>query len=58
MVLCVVQGCDADAYFKIMFYHFDRIHKKPFCREIIMTCENHAKLLGDKNTITVIQVLS
>jgi len=57
MVLCNILGCNTEANFKVMFHHFDRFHKKPFCKEIMRVCEEHAVHLSDEDMVTKIQVM-
>jgi len=57
-MICNVPYCNAEAYFALMLYFYsDKFTKKPFTKCIVRFCDRHARQIGDKNTITRIQVL-
>jgi hypothetical protein len=50
-------GCGTESYFKILYSHY-RNSKKPFAKEIMRVCENHAKMIADEDTRIQIKVLN
>ena len=55
-MICNILGCSTEAYFKILYLHYNN-SKKPFAREIMRVCENHAKEIGQEDSTMQSQVL-
>ena len=51
-------GCDTEAFVKVMFYHFEDGMKRPFCKEIMRYCQNHAMQISQDDSSIRIQVLN
>jgi hypothetical protein len=47
-------GCNAEGFVKLMYSDF----KKPFCKEIMRVCENHARRITADDTNIRVQALS
>ena len=55
-MLCNVLGCNTEGNFKLLYYHHNN-SKKPFAKEIMRVCENHAILISnDDSAIQVIDL--
>jgi hypothetical protein len=55
-MICNILGCSTESYFKIMYSHYNN-SKKPFAKEIMRVCENHAKMIADDDSRIQTQVL-
>ena len=55
-MICNILGCSTEAYFKILYLHYNN-SKKPFAREIMIVCENHAKMIAGEDSTIQTQVL-
>jgi hypothetical protein len=55
-MICNILGCSTEAYFKILYLHYNN-SKKPFAREIMRVCENHAKMIAEEDCTIQTQVL-
>jgi len=56
-MMCNILGCNAEGYIKLMYYYFHS-NSKPFCKEIMRVCENHARNITSEDTTIQIQTLS
>ena len=50
-------GCNTEGNFKLLYSHYDDT-KKPFAKEILRVCENHAILISNDDSAIRITVLS
>jgi len=57
-MICNILGCNAEGYVKLMYYYFDSNSKKPFCKDVVRVCENHAKKITSDDTVIRIQALA
>ena len=58
-VICIIPYCNAEAYILIALYYFpSKFTKKPSCRMFFRVCENHARQIGDSDTVVKVQVLN
>ena len=57
-MICNMLGCDTEAYTHVMFYHFEEGLKKPFCKEIMRFCVNHAIQISREDCSIRIQVMN
>ena len=55
-MICNILGCNTESYFKILYSHYNN-SKKPFAKEIMRVCENHAKMIADDDSRIQTQVL-
>jgi hypothetical protein len=58
VMICNVLGCNTESNVKLMYHHFHSDSKKPFCKEIMRVCENHAREITAEDTSIRIQALS
>ena len=56
-MICNILGCSTESYFKILYSHYNN-SKKPFAREIMRVCENHAKMIAEEDSTIHVQVLN
>jgi len=56
-MICNIIGCNTESYFKILYSHYNN-STKPFAKEIMCVCENHAKMIGGGDSRIQVQVLS
>jgi len=56
-MLCNILGCNTEGNFKLLYSHYDDT-KKPFAKEILRVCENHAILISNDDSAIRITVLS
>jgi hypothetical protein len=56
-MICNILGCDTESYFKILYSHYNN-SKKPFAKEIMRVCENHAKMIAEEDSTIHVQVLN
>ena len=56
-MICNILGCSTEAYFKILYLHYNN-SKKPFAKEIMRVCENHAKMIANEDTRIQVKVLN
>jgi len=56
-MICNILGCNTESYFKILYLHYNN-SRKPFAKEIMRVCENHARLIGEEDSMIEAQVLS
>ena len=57
-MICNMLGCNTEAYAKVMFYYFEEGMRKPFCKEIMRFCINHAKQISEDDVRIRLQVLN
>jgi len=57
MICNILVGCSTESYFKILYSHYNN-SKKPFAREIMRVCENHAKMIAEEDSTIQTQVLN
>jgi hypothetical protein len=57
-MICNILGCNAEGFVKLMYYYFYSNSKKPFCKEIMRVCENHARKITAEDTNIRVQALS
>lgn len=57
-MICNMLGCNSEAFTQVMFYYFEDSMKKPFCKEIMRFCINHAKMISKENTSIRIQIMN
>jgi len=50
-------GCNSEAFTQVMFYHFEEGMSKPFCKQIMRFCTNHAMEISRDDCNIRIQVL-
>jgi len=48
-MLCNILGCNTESNFKLLYYHYLN-SKKPFAKEIMRVCENHARLITNEDS--------
>lgn len=58
MPVCNMLGCNTEAFAKVMYYHFEDGMKRPFCKEIMRYCMNHAMQISQDDSSIKIQVLN
>ena len=57
-MICNVLYCDAEAYFKVMrHYRHSGKNTRPFCRDVVRYCKNHAGMISDDDVDVSVQVL-
>jgi len=56
-MICNILGCNTESYFKILYSHYHD-SKKPFAKEIMRVCENHAKMIADEDTRIQVKVMN
>jgi len=56
-MICNILGCNTESYFRILYSHYNN-SSKPFAKEIMRVCENHARLIGEEDSMVQAQVLS
>jgi hypothetical protein len=57
-MICNILGCNTEGYVKMMYHYFHSDSKKPFCKEIMRVCENHAREIMVDDTNIKVQALS
>ena len=57
-MICNMLGCNTEAYAQVMFYHFADGSQRPHCKQIIMFCIIHAKLISQDDSMIRVQVLN
>jgi len=56
MTICFIPFCNGEARFAIMMYYFfSKRMKKPFGTSVLHACENHARKIGDEDTVVKIR---
>ena len=55
-MICNILGCNTESNFRVLYSHYNK-SKIPFAKEIMRVCENHAKMIADKDAEIRIQVL-
>ena len=55
-MICNILGCNTESHFKILYSHYNN-SSKPFAKEIMRVCENHAKEIGQEDSTIQAQVL-
>jgi len=58
VMICNILGCNAEGFVKLMYYYFHSNSQKPFCKEIMQVCENHAKKITSEDTNIRVQALA
>jgi len=56
-MICNILGCNTESYFRILYSHYNN-SRKPFAKEIMRVCENHAKMIGGEDSMIQAKVLS
>ena len=57
-MICNMLGCNTETYTNVMFYHFEKDLKKPFCKENMRFCINHAIQISSEDCSIRIQVMN
>ena len=55
-MICNILGCNTESHFRILYSHYNN-SKKPFAKEIMRVCENHARMIVDEDSKIFAQVL-
>jgi len=58
VMICNILGCNAEGFVKLMYYYFYSNSQKPFRKEIMRVCENHAKKITSEDTNIKVQALA
>ena len=56
-MICNILGCNVESHFKILYSHYNN-SSKPFAKEIMRVCENHAKMIAEEDSTIHVQVLN
>jgi len=56
-MICNILGGNTESYFRILYSHYNN-SSKPFAKEIMRVCENHARRIGEEDSMVQVQVLS